>query len=242
MRYAIFSDVHGNLEALEAVLEDAQKKSIDQTVFLGDAVGYGADPGECLKIIRREFPIILAGNHDHAAAGRLTTETFNPIARISLDWTRDHLSESAIEFLAELPFCYVEGDLYFVHACPTNPARWKYIRTREDVGDALDAIDHRFCFVGHTHVPMAAARDEGGWIDSIHDKSFRIDREKRYLINVGSVGQPRDGNDRACYVIYDGQASTISFQRVPYDVEKSQRKIIESGLPSFLAERLAEAR
>ncbi len=242
MRYAILSDVHGNLEALQAVLADTRNRDVDQIIFLGDAVGYGASPSECLKLLQREVPILLAGNHDHAAAGLTPVDRFNPIARISLEWTRKRLSERDTDLLAELPLCHVEGELYFVHASPERPADWKYVRTMDDIQAALEAIPHRFCFVGHTHIAMAASQDVEGWLDPIHHRSVRFEEEKRYFFNVGSVGQPRDGNERACYLIFDGEAKTATFRRVSYDLERSQEKILENNLPSYLAERLVEAK
>jgi diadenosine tetraphosphatase ApaH/serine/threonine PP2A family protein phosphatase len=242
MRYAVLSDVHANLQALEAVLRDTVRQRIDQVVFLGDAVGYGGSPVECLRLLQAEAPIQLAGNHDHAAAGLISVENFNPVARISIEWTRERLGAGERSLLRSLPLSHVEGDLYFVHASPQNPSRWKYVRTPEDAQEVFRAIPHRLCFIGHTHVAMAYRERPSGPPRRIPDQAVRLHERERYLFNVGSVGQPRDGDERACYLVLDVEARTAAYRRVTYDLHGSQRSIVDQGLPAFLAERLAEAR
>lgn len=243
MRYVLISDVHGNLEALQAVLSYVEKLAPYQLYCLGDVVGYGADPAECLNILREDANLILAGNHDLAAAGVISLDDFNPMARAAVEWTRRALDDEELSTLSNLPLVYIDGDYYFTHASPIEPMAFHYIRTLEDVSSVLASIGQRFCFVGHTHLPVLVRMDEKrGRMEVVSEKSVRIERGYRYFVNVGSAGQPRDNNPDACVVVLDEEAGTLEFLRVAYDISSCQNKILSEGLPSYLAERLLLAR
>jgi len=243
MRYLLISDVHGNLEALQATLEAAEKLDPYQLMCLGDIVGYGADPSACLDTIGDRANLILAGNHDLAVAGVIGYDDFNPIARQSVEWTRNTLSDADKELLSTLPLQYIDGDYCFTHASPIDPMKFSYIRTLEDVAEVFNRIGQKFCFVGHTHLPVLVriGRTTGKMEVVREDKVF-VDGDHRYFINIGSLGQPRDNNPDACAVVLDEEAGSIEFMRIPYDIAVSQEKILSEGLPSYLAERLLLAR
>lgn len=243
MRYVLISDIHGNLEALQAVMSFARNLEPYQLYCLGDVVGYGADPQECLELMRREAHLILAGNHDLAVAGVIGSDDFNEIAQTAVNWTRSALDDEELNALSNLPLVYIDGDYCFSHATPIEPMRFAYIRGLEDIAEVLSAIGQRFCFVGHTHLPVLVRMDEKrGKLEIIHENRVNIEDGYRYFVNVGSIGQPRDSNPDACMVILDEEAESIEFFRVPYDISACQDKILSEGLPSFLAERLVLAR
>jgi len=246
---ALISDIHGNLEALRAVLEDISQQPVEVVYCLGDTVGYGPNPRECLELVM-DCRITLLGNHDQAALFDPTN--FNPKAELRILWTRAQL-EAAIpnraamerrwEFLAEMPRTYRDGDLLLVHGSPRNPVN-EYIFP-EDVYnerkmDALFRLVERYCFQGHTHVPGIFTESLAFLSPEEVDYTYRLDGRK-ILCNVGSVGQPRDGDWRACYVLLD--EDTIHYRRVEYDVESTIRKILSiPDLDNFLAERLRQGR
>lgn len=243
MRYLLISDIHGNLEALEAVLEFAEKFKPYQLICLGDVIGYGADPKSCLDLMGEQSNLVLAGNHDLAVAGIISMEGFNPIAQESLRWTKEILDEDDKDLLANLPLQYIDGDYCFTHASPIDPMSFHYVRTLEDVEEVMAAIGQRFCFVGHTHLPVIVQlSDQAGQVKIVRETRLDMDENDRYFVNIGSLGQPRDSNPDACAVLVDDEYETIEFIRVPYDIMTSRDKIIAKGLPSYLAERLTLAR
>ncbi|MCZ6766481.1 MAG: metallophosphoesterase family protein [bacterium] len=243
MRYILISDIHGNLEALQAVLSFVSKLEPFQLYCLGDVVGYGANPKECLEILRNDSNLILAGNHDLAVAKVIPSKDFNPMAQAAVEWTRKALTDDDTSTLANLPLVYIDGDYCFAHSSPLNPMEFGYVRTLEDVADVLSSIGQRFCFVGHTHLPVLVRMDTNkGKLEIVHDKRIKIVDGFRYFVNVGSTGQPRDNNPDACVVIVDEEDESIEFLRVPYDISTCQSKILSEGLPSYLAERLILAR
>jgi predicted phosphodiesterase len=240
MRFAIFSDTHGNLEALEAVLADARERRCTHFVCLGDIVGYNANPHECVERIRELDCPTVKGNHDEQASLSLSTSDFNELAERAIQWTRDNLTEEDKQWLRELPLQKKVRDFTIVHATLDTPAQWGYVFNNLDAAASFTYQHTTACFFGHTHVPMVFIRDEGvrrEWIDHI-----RIEPTKKYLINMGSVGQPRDGNWRAAYCIYDIENNLVEQLRVKYDLAVAQQKIIKAGLPRLLAERLALGR
>ncbi len=243
MRYILISDVHGNLEALNAVLAVVRKLEPYQLYFLGDVVGYGADPQACLRDLQNEANLVLAGNHDLAVAGVIPSESFNPMACEVVRWTRRALEEDDVDTLSNLPLVYIDGDYLFTHASPIEPMEFRYVRTLDDVGEIFSSIGQRFCFVGHTHLPVLVAKNSRtGALEIVRQNRVTIKDGRRYFVNTGSVGQPRDSNPDACIVVLDEENETIEFLRVPYNISACQNKILSEGLPSYLAERLTLAR
>jgi diadenosine tetraphosphatase ApaH/serine/threonine PP2A family protein phosphatase len=240
MRFAIFSDIHSNLEALEAMLADANESRCTHFVCLGDVVGYNANPHECVERVREKDCPIVKGNHDEQASLSKSSRDFNELAEHAISWTRDHLTEEDKEWLRELCLQQPVGDFTIVHATLDTPGQWSYVFNTLDAAASFTYQHTAVCFFGHTHVPMAFVRDEG--IRRVKIEHLRIDPAKNYFINVGSVGQPRDGDWRAAYCIYDVDANDVEQRRVPYDVETAQEKIIKAGLPPLLAKRLAIGR
>jgi diadenosine tetraphosphatase ApaH/serine/threonine PP2A family protein phosphatase len=216
MRIAILSDLHANLEATNAVLGDAHERDCTQFVCLGDVVGYNANPRECLEIVRKMECPVVKGNHDEQASLEESSRDFNPLAEMAINWTRAQLPAPEKEWLLSLPLTGTVRDFSFVHATLDSPGEWRYVL--------------------HTHVAGAFVRDEG--VKSLKVEQLDIEETKKYLINVGSVGQPRDGDWRAAYCIYHLDKNVVEQRRVEYDLETAQQKIIKAGLPRMLAERL----
>lgn len=243
MRYLLISDIHGNLEALQATLDAAEDLEPYQLMCLGDIVGYGADPAACIDLIGERANLILAGNHDLAVADTIPFDDFNAIARQAIEWTQRVLTPEDKELLSTLPLQYVDGDYCFSHASPIEPMKFGYIRTLEDVAEVFNHIGQTFCFVGHTHLPVLVRMDEqSGKMEVVRETKVYVEDHYRYFVNVGSLGQPRDNNPDACMVVLDEDELSIEFLRVPYDITASQEKILSEGLPSYLAERLLLAR
>ncbi|KPJ53534.1 hypothetical protein AMJ39_04440 [candidate division TA06 bacterium DG_24] len=238
MRYAFISDIHGNLEALDTVLQEIEGASVETIVCLGDLVGYGADPNECVDRVRSLTEHIVVGNHDHAAVGLTDVDYFNPWARAAVIWSGEVLRPENREFLKALPLTLDLDDHLCVHSSPSSPAAWRYVLSAADARYEFASFTERVCLIGHSHVPLLAV-DAGGECSVQRDSVFTLRRDYRYIINAGSVGQPRDYDPRACYVIYDGETDRVEFRRVAYDIRRAQEKIIRAGLPPFLAERLA---
>jgi predicted phosphodiesterase len=240
MRIALFGDIHANLEALEAVLADASQQGVTQYVCMGDIVGYNADPSACLEIVKAMDCPTVKGNHDEDASGNHSLDTMNPIAAAALIWTRDQLSEDQRKWLARLRMVRQVSDFTVVHSTLDQPVNWNYVTNRFD---AMANFSYQFtqvCFHGHTHVPrvyMKAAK-----VTEVPAESIAIEADAKYFINVGSVGQPRDGDWRACYAIYDVEHNLVVFRRVEYDIAKTQAKILAANLPAMLAERLQDGR
>lgn len=240
MRYAIFGDIHSNLEAFESVLEDMQGQNVTHTLCIGDIVGYNANPRECLEIVRALGCPVVKGNHDEEAAELSEASHFNDLAQVSMDYTRAHLTSEAKDYLRSLPYHRPIQDFTIVHATLDRPNGWNYVFRTEDAQASFKHQKNNLCFYGHTHVPRVYI-DEGGHVSEFSYRKFKLEQGKKYFINVGSVGQPRDGDWRAAYVIYDAEQHSIELRRLPYDLARAQNKIISAGLPARLAERLANA-
>jgi predicted phosphodiesterase len=250
MRFAVFSDIHANLEALEAALADANERRCTHFVCLGDLVGYNANPRECIERVRTMDCPIVKGNHDEQASLIESSRDFNELAEQAMNWTRNHLPEEDRHWLRELPLqkqvhlsadaSAEAGDFTIVHSTLDTPGQWGYVMNDLDAAASFTYQHTAICFFGHTHVPMAFVRDDG--IRRIKFDHLRIDPTKKYFINVGSVGQPRDGDWRAAYCIYDLDTNDVEQRRVRYDVAKAQKKINKAGLPVLLAERLGIGR
>jgi len=239
--YAIISDVHANLEALHAVLKDREKENIDELLFLGDSVGYGPDPNLCIAMLHERAGILLAGNHDRGAVALIDISSFNPLARAALNWTSDILTEKSKTLLQELPLIAAvkKDNLFLVHASPCEPGKWHYITNEFNAFTAFRHFQEKICFVGHAHRPLIAEQAGDGSI-IIHQERVIMNDRGRYLVNVGSVGQPRDGNRDAAYAILRGNSITI--KRVSYDIVVTQKKMQKAGLPEYLINRLAVGR
>lgn len=239
MRYVIISDLHSNLEALDAFVRVTKGMKFDKLVCLGDIVGYGANPNELVDWVRDNAQIVLAGNHDYAAVELTDTAYFNPYALNSCYWTRHELTEKNRKYLASLPVDRVEDGIHWSHSSPYEPEEWHYVVSRYDGIDNFPHFEETCCFLGHTHRPCIMEEDPFQRVQMFTDTEFKLKEDCRYLFNVGSLGQPRDGSPDPAFAIYDSEAGTFQLRRFGYDFELAQKKILENGLPPFLAERLA---
>ena len=230
---AIISDIHGNLEALNRVLEYLRENGITDIYCLGDVVGYGPNPNECVELVKDNCKVVLMGNHDYAAIGLANIEYFNEYAKISTYWTQDILTEENLEYLKSLPFTFTNDRYHLVHASPKNPSNWDYVLSVNDARQQIREFDQNICFIGHSHVPVIFSDS-----DYYRKKNFLFTKDQKYLVNVGSIGQPRDGDPRTCFVLYDDEQNSVEYVRLDYEIQKSYNKIINVGLPVFLAERL----
>ena len=241
MRYAIFGDIHGNTEALEAVFLDMEKARADIRICLGDIVGYGAEPASCVRRIRSLGIEVVQGNHDSAAIGETPLEYFNPFAKKAIEWTAGTLDAGDAAWLKGLPLIREYDDFTIVHSSLSCPREWGYILDYAAARRCLDLLPSRACFIGHSHVPIAF-RGENGALTIHRSETTTLDPKARYIVNVGSVGQPRDGDARASYGVYDTARRQVEIRRVEYDIRSAQDKIIAAGLPEFLAVRLEAGR
>ncbi|MCA9449509.1 MAG: metallophosphoesterase family protein [Candidatus Omnitrophica bacterium] len=249
MRIAVLSDIHGNLEALEATLQDVRLKVCDRIVCLGDVVGYGANPQECVDLVRSVVwtdetgEYVVKGNHDDAASGG-DDSYFNRDAQRAVRWTKDQLDPDSRRWLSQLPMdLRMEDRVYLVHSSPLEPRHWNYVVSMPDAYIAFQHFTEQICFIGHSHVPFHVAKHR--YEDEVlvePDNSLKILDEYRYLSNVGSVGQPRDGDARASYVVVDLAQNTLDRYRVDYDRDLAAEKIRNAGLPEFLADRILRGR
>jgi predicted phosphodiesterase len=240
MKYAIIADIHANLEAFQVVLDDAQKQKVTHYACLGDVVGYNANPKECLEIVRKMDIPCVKGNHDEYCSTEDALEGFNPAAAEAVYWTREQLSSEEQRWLRNLKYSRMVANFTIVHATLDAPERWGYVFDKLAAAASFPYQNTQVCFFGHTHVPVAFMRDtvvRGGTYSK-----FKIDTAKKYFINVGAIGQPRDNNPKTAYVVYDMDEGTIELRRLEYDIPTAQKKILAAGLPERLAERLAVGR
>lgn len=239
-KFAILGDIHANLEALTAVLDDAKARSVTNYVCVGDVVGYNASPCECVDIIRDLNCLTVRGNHDHYCSYAESLDDFHPLAAQLIEWTRRQLSDAHLKWLQELKMQAVVAGFMMVHGTLDMPERWGYVL------DTLEAEAHLFyqtlalCFHGHTHVPIIFEKQ--GSVVKTEPQTVNIQFGHKYFINTGSVGQPRDGDPRASYCTYTPKTRTVEFFRVPYDIESAQARIRAAHLPERLAIRLALGR
>ncbi|MGI9088188.1 MAG: metallophosphoesterase family protein [Chthoniobacterales bacterium] len=236
MRFAIFSDLHGNLDAAEAVLQDARAQNCTHFVCLGDLVGYNANPHECVELVRQLDCPVVKGNHDEQACLGESSRDFNDLAEQAINWTREHLTDEDKLWLSQLRLVRQVRDFTIVHATLDTPGEWGYVFKNLDAVASFTYQHTTVCFFGHTHVAGAFVRDDG--VQRVVTDHLTIESGKKYFINTGSVGQPRDGDPRAAYCIYDIERSVVEQRRVRYDLAAAQRKVIQAGLPRLLAERL----
>jgi diadenosine tetraphosphatase ApaH/serine/threonine PP2A family protein phosphatase len=245
MKYIIFSDIHGNLEALQAVMQEYERELQGgecEAICLGDIVGYGPNPRECIEEIQSRQIFSLAGNHDYAAIGKMDISFFNPYAKDAVLWTKQVLKESDISFLKSLPLREERNGMNLVHATPCNPEQWNYLVTLYDAQHNFDCFSTQVTFVGHSHQPIFIVQKQTKdcWVHPHPILCFRDGW--RYIINVGSVGQPRDGNPDASYVIYDNSTNIVEIKRVSYDISATQEKMRQYKLPTYLINRLEMGR
>ena len=239
MKFAILGDIHGNLEALQTVLADAAQEQVTHFVSVGDIVGYGPNPRECLDIVRDQLKCpCVKGNHDELASQNASTLSFNQLAAEAINWTRIQLTEDDKAWLRDLRYVRLVEDFTLVHSTLDMPNRWGYVFDRLAAASSMSYQSTSVCFFGHTHVPLAFIR-EGGVRTERDWNSIEIKPGCKYFINVGSVGQPRDGNPKTAYTIFEPGAHTITLKRLDYDIAEVQRKIHAAGLPEKLAQRLA---
>ena len=237
MKYAIIADIHANLEAFQVVLQDIEKQKCTHVACLGDVVGYNANPKECLDTVRAMNLPCVKGNHDEFCSSDTPLEGFSPHAAEAGNWTRGKLPEEDRKWLRDLKYVRLVSNFTIVHATLDGPQRWGYVFDKLAAAASFTYQNTAVCFFGHTHVPVAFIRDSvvrGGTYSK-----FRVEPGRKYFVNVGAVGQPRDGNPKAAYVIYNMDEASIELRRLDYDIASAQKKIIEAGLPERLAARLA---
>ena len=239
MRTAILTDIHANLSALEAVIAHAETLGVERWVCLGDTVGYAAQPNECCELVRERVSFSLLGNHDAAVAGRMSYDYYYPAARDALEWTSKQISPDNLAWLKSLPYTVREGAIEYSHGSPLQPDQYEYIFALDQAAELLpvmaDLAD--VTFIGHSHLPRAFALSDDG-ADDVWEEVVTIHPGAKYIISIGSVGQPRDHDPRACFGIWDDAARTVEFHRVEYDVEATIEKILEAGLAPHFARRL----
>ncbi len=238
MRVLLLTDIHANLVALEAVVRDAGP--VDAVWCLGDVVGYGPRPNECCAWVEERAAPTVAGNHDWASLGRLDLDDFNPSARAATRWTIDQLTPHTHDWLAALPERAVAGEQTIVHGSPRQPI-WEYLLRPAQAAANFAHFDSPICFVGHTHVPTVFAERPAGGGVTLHrpaaGETIAL-TGGRYIVNPGSVGQPRDGDPRAAYALYDPDTGRLEFRRLAYDIAATQRQMADAGLPASLIARL----
>lgn len=246
MRIAVFSDIHANLPALEAVLRDADEVGVDELWCLGDVVGYGADPDGCVELVRERADVCLVGNHDLAVLDRLDTSTFSSAAAAAVEWTAKNSSRRSLKFLGGLEPADTSRAAALYHASPRDPV-WEYVLWPEQAAECLLVQDRRVSFIGHSHVALFFSAEEPekgserppearGWQAGAGTR-LEID-DGRWLINPGSVGQPRDGDPRAAWLELDTESWHATYHRVEYEIERAAEAIERAGLPEHLAKRL----
>ena len=242
VKLGVISDIHANLEALEAVVGALRDKGATRFACCGDIVGYGPDPNRCVEIIRGLSCDCVAGNHDCGVAGKIPLTGFNSTANRAALWTQPVLTESNRLYLENLPLTVREGSLFIVHSSPSAPDAWEYVLTVREAGSEMEHFAGGVCVVGHSHQPFAVERLPGRPARLVRDDTFIVLPDARYFINAGSVGQPRDGDPRACCMLYDYDKQSMTYLRVPYDIPAVQAKIRAAGLPERLASRLESGR
>ncbi|MEO6095350.1 MAG: metallophosphoesterase family protein [Fibrobacteria bacterium] len=243
MKYGIYSDIHGNLEALQRVLESMKHLGVEKRVCLGDIVGYGPFPNECVELVAQNSDITILGNHDSVAIGRESAEGWNNYnAQMAIEWTSKVLTPASVEFFSKLPYMVSEAPLLFVHASPWSPADWKYVSSLDDAVDAFSFFTEKICFIGHTHWPIIVIMDGEQSFKVSESLSYKLAPNQRILVNDGSVGQPRDRNPLASWCLCDTETMNVEIIRVAYDIGKTQEAMKKNGFADFLVNRLSEGR
>ena len=238
MKFVIFSDIHSNLESLQSFCRVTESVLHDKKVCLGDIVGYNADPNPVVEWVRDKTDFALAGNHDYSVLNKTDPNYLNPAAYQASLWTRRNLTNSNKDFLNTLPIEKEEDGIYWVHSSPFEPKKWHYVSTKKSAEKNFNYFDQAICFVGHSHLPGIFEKNKNNKVYSHDTTKEELDPESRYIINVGSLGQPRDGNPDPVFVFYDSVSHIVKFFRFSYDLFSTQQKIIACGLPYILADRL----
>jgi len=241
MRYAIVADIHSNLAAFQAVLADLERNGGAEEIWcLGDVVGYGPDPRECIELLRQHRHLCVAGNHDWAAVGKIDTAYFNSKAAQAAHWTAAQLRPVDVDYLQNLPAALIQGDFTLVHGSPREPI-WEYVLTVETANINFEYFRTKFCLVGHSHAPVLfdLDRNRASQVYRLPGELSLKQEERRLIINCGGVGQPRDGDPRASYAIFDDDRGIIYHYRIEYDISTTQQKMRKAGLPSRLIDRLS---
>lgn len=239
MKYAIISDVHANLEAVEACFREIEKLKADRVICLGDLVDYCAQPNEVISLIKNNCDVVILGNHDEAQYNFPLSKRFNERARASSIHTRTVLKPEHLEYIKSLKLTHSENDLFFVHASPLDPPVYDYVRDVETASANFNAFSEKICFIGHSHRPVIFERSDSG-INTVTEG--KLNKNNRYIINVGSVGQPRDGNNKSSFGFFDTDDFSYSNIRVEYDRASASIKIYKEGLPVLLAARILEGK
>ena len=239
MKIAVLGDIHANLEALTAVVADSRSRGVASFYSVGDVVGYGPNPHECIEMLGALEATVVAGNHDWAVLGKIDINSFNPFARSSILWTMDRLNESDRSFLSALPLCVETPHFNLTHGTLHDPQNFYYMQSLYDAECSFQAMTRKFCFCGHSHVPINFYLQNN---ELFFDQSLEVDLSQdllaKVIFNVGSVGQPRDGDRRPIYALFDTEALHVSLHRVNYDLDITIQKILAYGLPEYNAERL----
>ncbi len=239
MRYGVFSDIHSNLEAMTAVAAAMKAEEAQEYLCLGDLVGYYANPIEVIELIEtlRCWKMVL-GNHDSGCLGKTPLANFNPPAAQALTWTQARLKPQHLKFLESLRLREEIGEIQLVHSSPFQSGDWHYLSKKEDIDNNFRYFEGALCLFGHIHEPFIAEQKQDGTVEILKDQEYVLKSGCRYLVNAGSVGQPRDGDPRACYVLYDSSTRKIAIRRVAYDFETTMKKTLAAGLSDYLANRL----
>lgn len=240
MRTAILTDIHGNLNALERVLERCRELGVERYTCLGDTVGYGAEPNECCDIVRETVSFSLLGNHDAAVAGRMDYDYYYQAARDALDWTRKCIDEPNLAWLRSLPYTVREGWVEYCHGSPLEPEQYEYIFLLEQAQELVQVMNDlaEVTFIGHSHLSRAYALTKESGARSVLADVVRLEPGAKYIVSVGSVGQPRDGDPRSCFGVLDDEERTLTYHRVEYDIDRSASLILDAGLSPHFARRL----
>jgi len=238
MKYLFISDIHSNLDALDSILKKANELYSDYSVIcVGDIVGYGAQPNECMDRVISLTEKTVLGNHDAGVIGRTDIRMFNYSAKEAILWTKNKLSSVNVRNLQSMPYILKEKSFTAVHSSPSNPEYWNYIDSIYEAQDEFNATETTFTFIGHTHIPLVY-RLKKEEVKMLFEEHIECEDDARYIVNVGSVGQPRNQDNRACALVYDEQEKTLDFIKAEYDIKSAQKKILNAKLPKFLAERL----
>jgi predicted phosphodiesterase len=245
MIYGIYSDIHGNLAALNAVLLSMKERGVERKVCLGDVVGYGPFPNECVETVTKESDVVILGNHDIVASEQESLEAFNFYAQNAIQWTQKEMNQDALDVMKQWPYIAQESSCCFVHASPKEPEKWTYVVTLDQAIETFEYFKEAVCFIGHTHLPVIVVEDKTKTnfpyfvVDGF---SHKLQQGQRMLVNVGSVGQPRDGVCSSAYGLYNSESGEVEIVRVEYNYQETQQAMKKKGFDEFLIHRLEQGK